>query len=92
MKNILNFCGGFFDDLDKLNPNQDDGFNGINRDIYDEHDYILSPYKNPEFFYGLCNMYSYFDNKIGFTQEDLDQITYMENDFNAALARNPTGL
>ena len=87
-KNILNLYEGFFDDLDKLNPNQNkedkvnDGFGDVNGQVYDEHDFILSPDKNPEFFYGLCEMlkvqFSNY-NKYGFTQNDLDQITYLDD-------------
>jgi hypothetical protein len=87
-KNLLKIYEGFFDnitdDLDKLNPNQDDGFGDVNSGIYDEHDFILSPYKNPEFFIGLCNFCKdhYPDlpsNENGFTQEDLDKITYLDD-------------
>ena len=59
-KNILNLYEGFFDDLDKLN--QDDGFGAVNRDIYDQHNYILSLDKNPKFFealYKFCKDYFY---------------------------------
>ena len=87
-KNLLKIYEGFFDnitdDLDKLNPNQDDGFGDVNSGIYDEHDFILSPYKNPEFFEGLCNMckdYQISYNENGFTQEDLDKITYLDTFF-----------
>ena len=79
-KNILNLYEGFFDDLDKLN--QDDEFGGTNGQVYDEHDFILSPYKNPEFFKGLCNMCKDKEipyNEKGFTQEDLDKITYISS-------------
>ena len=74
-KNILNLYEGFFDDLDQLN--KDDEFGDVNGHIYDEHNFILGPDKNPEFFYGLCKMckdkgFQY--NKKGFTQEDLNQI------------------
>ena len=75
-KNILNLYEGFFDDLDQLNK-KNDGFGDVNANIYDQHDYILSPDKNPEFFYGLCKMIKYpktHYNKKGFTQEDLDKI------------------
>ena len=79
-KNLLKIYESFFDDLDKLN--KDDGFRGTNDQVYDEHDYILSPYKNPEFFEGLCNMckdkgFQYNEN--GFTQKDLDKITYIDS-------------
>ena len=83
MKNILkNLYEGFFDDLDKLN--KDDGFRGTNANIYDQHDYILNPDKNPEFFEGLCNMCKEYypnlpSNENGFTQEDLDKITYISD-------------
>src|SRR5574344_2502956 len=74
-KNLLKIYEGFFDDLDKLNQNQNDGFGEVNSSIYDQHNYILSPDRNPEFFYALCEMCKgIFDNKIGFTQEDLNQI------------------
>ena len=77
IKKVLN--EGFFDDLDKLNSNQNDGFGEVNRGIYDQHDFILSPNRNPEFFKGLCNFCKdhYPDlpsNENGFTQEDLDKI------------------
>src|SRR5574344_394666 len=84
-KNILNLYEGFLDDLDKLNKNQDDEFGGTNDQVYDEHDYILSPYKNPEFFEGLCNMCEHYQipyNKNGFLQEDLNQITLIDSDDN----------
>ena len=77
-KNLLKIYEGFFDDLDQLNKNQDDGFRGTNANIYDEHNYILSPEKNPEFFEGLCEMCKQEKipyNENGFTQEDLDNIT-----------------
>ena len=78
MKNILNLYESFFDDLDKLNQDKvNDEFGDVNRGIYDEHDIILSPDKNPEFFYGLCDMCEYYQipyNKNGFLQEDLNQI------------------
>src|SRR5574344_508644 len=80
-KNILNLYEGFFDDLDKLNPNQDDGFRGTNDQVYNKHNYILSPDKNPEFFYGLCDMCEYYQipyNQNGFLQEDLDKITLLK--------------
>ena len=81
-KNILNLYEGFFDDLDKLN--QDDGFGAVNRDIYDQHNYILSPDKNPKFFealYKFCKDYfpNLPSNENGFTQEDLDKITYISD-------------
>ena len=85
IKKVLN--KGFFDDLDKLNSNQDDGFRDLNSSIYDEHSYILSPDKNPEFFYGLCDMCKKYypnlpSNENGFTQEDLNQITYLSSSEN----------
>src|SRR5574344_1405906 len=80
-KNLLKIYESFFDDLDKLNKNlnkedkENDEFGAVNGNIYDEHNYILSPDRNPEFFYALCEMCKgIFDNKIGFTQEDLNQI------------------
>ena len=77
--NLLKIYEGFFDDLDQLNKNQDDEFGGINSQVYDEHNYILGPYKNPEFFEGLCNMCEQYypglpSDRNGFTQEDLNQI------------------
>ena len=83
-KNLLKIYEGFFDDLDQLNKNQDDGFRGTNANIYDEHNYILSPEKNPEFFEGLCEMCKQEKipyNENGFTQEDLDEITYLDTVF-----------
>ena len=79
-KNLLKIYEGFFDDLDQLNKNQDDGFRGTNANIYDEHNYILSPDRNPEFFYDLCDFCKDYypdlpSNRNGFTQEDLNQIT-----------------
>ena len=85
-KNILNLYEGFFDDLDKLNQNQNDGFGEVNSSIYDQHDFILSPDKNPEFFKGLCNMCEHYRisyNKNGFKQEDLSQITFIDSDSNS---------
>ena len=89
-KNILNLYENFLDitsDLDKLNSNKNDEFGEVNSSIYDEHDYILSLDKNPEFFKDLCEMCEdYFpnlpSNKNGFTQEDLNQITYIDSTFN----------
>src|SRR5574344_1045430 len=101
-KNLLKIYEGFFDnitdDLDKLNPNQDDGFGDVNSGIYDEHDFILSPYKNPEFFYGLCKFCKDYyklnisPNKKGFTQEDLDKITYLDTFFYVSYFKNLTSL
>ena len=93
-KNLLKIYEGFFDDLDKLNPNQNkedkedkvnDEFSDVNGHVYDEYDYIISPYKNPEFFEGLCNMckdYQISYNENGFTQKDLNQITKLKQKFN----------
>ena len=101
-KNLLKIYEGFFDnitdDLDKLNPNQDDGFGDVNSGIYDEHDFILSPYKNPEFFYGLCKFCEDYyklnisPNKKGFTQKDLDKITYLDTFFYVSYFQNVTSL
>ena len=97
-KNILNLYKGFFDDLDKLNKNQDDEFGDINSNIYDEHDVILSKDKNPEFFEGLCNMCEEYDlnlpsNENWFTQKDLDQITYIKaNKYSDTFFENITSL
>ena len=56
-KNLLKIYESFFDDLDKLNKDKEDNeFSDLNNEIYDEHDFILSQDKNPEFFYALCNM------------------------------------
>ena len=42
-KNLLKIYESFFDDLDKLNSNQDnDEFSDLNNKVYDEHDFILS--------------------------------------------------
>ena len=84
--NLLKIYEGFFDDLDQLNKNQDDEFGGINSQVYDEHNYILGPYKNPEFFEGLCNMCEQYypglpSDRNGFTQEDLNKIIYIRSDF-----------
>ena len=82
-KNLLKIYESFLDDLDKLNPNQYDGFRGTNDQVYNEHNYILSRDKNPEFFYGLCDMCEYYQipyNKNGFLQEDLDKITFIKSD------------
>ena len=87
-KNLLKIYESFFDDLDKLNQDKvNDEFGAVNRDIYDEHDIILSPDKNPEFFYDLCDFckdyYSDLPSNInGFTQEDLNQITLINSDDN----------
>ena len=86
-KNLLKIYESFFDDLDKLNKNQDDGFRGTNGQVYDEHDYILSLDKNPEFFKDLCEMCEdYFpnlpSNKNEFTQKDLDEIIYLDHNEN----------
>ena len=86
-KNLLKIYEGFFGDLDQLNKNQDDEFGGINSQVYDEHNYILWPYKNPEFFEGLCNMCEQYypglpSDRNGFTQKDLDKITYIDSDYN----------
>ena len=97
-KNILNLYEGFFDDLDKLNKNQNDGFGEVNSNIYDKHDYILSPYKNPEFFKALCNFYKYEGipyplEENGFLQEDLNEITYINTDeFGHSFFENVTSL
>src|SRR5574344_63478 len=81
-KNLLKIYESFFDDLDKLNQDKvNDEFGDVNRGIYDEHDIILSPDKNPEFFKGLCNMCEYENipyNKNGFKQKDLDKITLLK--------------
>ena len=87
----------FFDDLNKLNKdNLDNEFSRINDQVYDKHDYILSPYKNPEFFYNLLNMCKkrFFPyNENGFTQEDLGQIPYIESNlFNSSFYDNVTSL
>src|SRR5574344_195658 len=71
----------FFDDLNKLNKdNSNDEFSDLNSKVYDEHDYILSPEKNPEFFEGLCKTYQFEKipyNKNGFTQEFLNKIKFI---------------
>ena len=75
-KNILNLYEGFFDDLDKLN--QDDEFGDVNGHIYDEHDVILSPDKNPEFFETLNNYYDFYHlshHQNYFTKNDFLKIT-----------------
>ena len=84
-KNLLKIYESFFDDLDKLNQDKvNDEFGDVNRGIYDEHDIILSPDKNPEFFYDLCDFY-YPDlpsNRNGFALKDLDKITLINSDDN----------
>jgi hypothetical protein len=87
-KNILNLYEGFFDDLDKLNQDKvNDEFGDVNRGIYDEHDIILSPDKNPEFFYDLCDFCKDYypdlpSNRNGFALKDLNQITLINSDDN----------
>ena len=87
-KNLLKIYESFFDDLDKLNQDKvNDEFGDINRGIYDEHDIILSPDKNPEFFYDLCDFCKdyYSDlpsNRNGFALKDLNQITLINSDDN----------
>src|SRR5574344_2683504 len=87
-KNLLKIYESFFDDLDKLNQDKvNDECRDLNSSIYDEHSYILSPDKNPEFFYGLCYMCKKYypnlpSNENGFTQEDLNQITYLSSSEN----------
>src|SRR5574344_818133 len=81
-KNLLKIYESFFDDLDKLN--KDDGFRGTNDQVYDQHNYILSPYKNPEFFYDLCDFCKDYypdlpSNENGFTQNDLDKIIHIDS-------------
>ena len=97
-KNILNLYEGFFDDLDKLNKNQNDEFGDVNRGIYDEHDIILSPDKNPEFFYDLCDFCKDYypdlpSNRNGFALKDLNQITLINSDDNCcSYFKNVTSL
>ena len=102
-KNLLKIYESFFDDLDKLNKNlnkedkENDEFGAVNGNIYDEHNYILSPDRNPEFFYALCEMCKgIFDdlpsNENGFTQEDLDKITYLDTFFYVPYFKNLTSL
>src|SRR5574344_1169119 len=87
-KNLLKIYESFFDDLDKLNQDKvNDEFGRTNANIYDEHDFILSQDKNPEFFEGLCEMCGRYypdlpSNKNGFSQEDLNQITLINSDDN----------
>src|SRR5574344_2108720 len=86
-KNLLKIYESFFDDLDKLNQDKvNDEFGAVNRDIYDQHNYILSLDKNPKFFealYKFCKDYfpNLPSNKNGFKQEDLDKITYLDTVF-----------
>ena len=81
--NLLKIYESFFDDLDKLNQDKvNDEFGRTNANIYDEHDVILSKDKNPKFFealYKFCKDYfpNLPSNENGFTQEDLDEITYL---------------
>src|SRR5574344_321396 len=88
-KNLLKIYEGVFDnitdDLDKLNPNKGkDEFGEVNRDVYSKHDYILSPNKNPEFFYVLCDFCKDYylglpSNENGFIQNDLDKIIHIDS-------------
>ena len=84
-KNLLKIYESFFDDLDKLNQDKvNDEFGDVNRGIYDEHDIILSPDKNPEFFYDLCDFCKDYypdlpSNENGFTQNDLDKIIHIDS-------------
>src|SRR5574344_1541748 len=78
----------FLDDLNKLNQGKKDNeFSEINSKVYDEHNYILSSEKNPEFFNGLLLKLKKLDiknipyNKNGFTQEDLDKILNLHFDY-----------
>ena len=98
-KNLLKIYESFFDDLDKLNQDKvNDEFGAVNRDIYDEHDIILSPDKNPEFFYDLCDFCKDYypdlpSNRNGFTQKDLNQITLINRDDNCcSYFKNVTSL
>ena len=99
-KNILNLYEGLFDDLDKVNQDKvNDEFGAVNRDIYDQHDFILSPDKNPKFFealYKFCKDYfpNLPSNKNGFKQEDLDEITYLDTVFHTGYSyfKNVTSL
>ena len=74
----------FFDDLNKLNQGTEDNeFSDLNNEVYDQHNYILSPDKNPEFFYDLCDFCKDYypnlpSNKNGFKQEDLNNIFYID--------------
>ena len=87
-KNLLKIYESFFDDLDKLNQDKvNDEFGDVNRGIYDEHDFILSQDKNPEFFKGLCNFCKDYypdlpSNRNGFALKDLNQITLINSDDN----------
>ena len=84
-KNILNLYEGFLDDLDKLNQDKvNNEFGEVNSGIYDEHDIILSPDKNPKFFYALCEFCKKYypnlpSNENKFTQEDLDKIIHIDS-------------
>ena len=96
-KNLLKIYEGFFDDLDQLNKNQDDGFGDVNGNTYDEHDFIISQDKNPEFFKGLCEFCKKYypnlpSNENGFTQEDLDQIIFLNNQLLIRFERFPHGM
>ena len=74
----------FFDDLNKLNQGTEDNeFSDLNSKVYDEHDYILDEKHNPEFFKALCEFCKHEKihyNINGFTQKDLNQITYIDSD------------
>src|SRR5574344_1554160 len=85
-KNLLKIYESFFDDLDKLNQDKvNDEFGDVNGNIYDEHDFILSQDKNPEFFKGLCEFCKKYypnlpSNRNGFALKDLNQITLINSD------------
>ena len=73
----------FFDDLNKLNQGTEDKeFSDLNNEVYDEHNYILSLNRNPEFFKGLFKMFYdykiYHKNTDYFLQEDLNKIFYID--------------
>ena len=98
-KNLLKIYESFFDDLDKLNQDKvNDEFGAVNRDIYDQHNYILSPDKNPEFFYDLCDFCKDYypdlpSNRNGFALKDLNQITLINSDDNCcSYFKNVTSL
>src|SRR5574344_1091198 len=98
-KNLLKIYESFFDDLDKLNQDKvNDEFGDVNGNIYDEHDFILSQDKNPEFFKGLCEFCKKYypnlpSNRNGFALKDLNQITLINSDDNCcSYFKNVTSL
>ena len=76
----------FLDDLDKLNQDKKNKeFGDVNSGVYDEHDFIINQYGNNKILFNCLDKY-FNDHNLqhhqrGFTQSDLDQITYLEADY-----------